>query len=64
MASFFWHPDVMNPNLDYYARHPGHYDTVGGKNTLIKIVEGLKEMGYVFRSIADCDLFPRAECQR
>lgn len=63
-ASFFWHPDVMNPKLDYYVRHPGHFDTQGGKHTLIKIIEGLKALGYSFKSIGDCELFPRAECAK
>lgn len=61
-ASFFWHPDVASENLPYYQTHPGHYEREGGKNTLIRLVRGLKELGYEFKSVGDCKLFPRDDC--
>jgi len=63
-ASFFWHPDLANPELPYYKSHPGHYEKVGGRKTLTRIVEGIRALGYEFQSISDCKLFPRAECSK
>lgn len=62
-ASFFWHSDLLNEELVYYKQNPESYETVGGKNTLIRVVQGLKEMGYQFRSVSDCKLFPQAGCK-
>ncbi len=63
MASFFWHPVLLNKEDIYYREVEGSYDKVGGTASLITIIEGLKELGYEFRSIADCDLFPRKDCK-
>ena len=63
-ASFFWHPDVANPKLPYYVRHPGHYESEGGKHTLQRLIYGLRDLGYEFKSIADCSLFPQSSCDK
>jgi uncharacterized protein YdaL len=57
-ASFFWHPDLVSPSLLYYEQHPGNFKTEGGRNTLIKTVEAIQQLGYQFRSIDDRSLFP------
>ncbi len=64
VASFFWHVDLLSPTLPYYQMNPGNYETEGGRNTLITVVQGLKELGYEFGSIGDCRLFPRSDCLR
>ena len=64
MASFFWHPALLDDSNAYYKEAPGSYDTVGGKKTLTTLIEGLKELGYQFRSISDCDLFPSKTCKK
>lgn len=51
IASFFWHPDNLDRELPYYRTHPGNYETEGGPNSLIKIIDALQELGYVFKSI-------------
>jgi uncharacterized protein YdaL len=63
-ASFFWHPDIANPKLPYYERHPGHYESIGGKNSLKTLIRGLKALGYEFKSISDCSLFPQENCKQ
>ncbi|MBF0315839.1 MAG: DUF2334 domain-containing protein [Oligoflexia bacterium] len=63
VASFFWHPSVLNGNGLYYLDSPGSYEAMNnGKKTLTEIIEGLQKMGYVFASISDCKLFPRSNC--
>jgi uncharacterized protein YdaL len=62
VASFFWHPMLLDPKSVYYVEVPGSYDSIGGLKTLKRLVEGLKGLGYEFRSILDCSVFPRKEC--
>jgi len=64
-ASFFWHPSLLDPKARYYEENPGSYkETDGGKNTLRETIEGIKALGYEFKSISDCKLFPRADCSK
>ncbi len=63
MASFFWHPELLSRNNSYYLERPESYETIGDKFTLIQTIEGLKALGYRFRSIGDCELFPRLKCR-
>jgi uncharacterized protein YdaL len=62
VASFFWHPMLLDPKAVYYVEVPGSYDSIGGIKTLVRLVEGLKGLGYEFKSILDCSVFPRKEC--
>lgn len=62
-ASFFWHPDLVSENLPYYVRHPGSYEREGGQNTLRTMVDGLRSLGYEFKNVADCNLFPQEGCR-
>ncbi len=62
MASFFWHPILLNQDNRYYQEKPGSFEQLGGTQTLIQMVEGLKALGYEFKSISDCKLFPRRAC--
>ena len=64
MASFFWHPTLLDRFMPYYEEVPGSFEKIGGTKTLTKIVDGLREMGYEFKSIADCDLFPSRTCKK
>lgn len=58
MASFFWHPHMLNPKARYYQEVPGSYEKIGGKNSLRLVIKGLKELGYTFKSIEDKTIFP------
>ena len=58
MASFFWHPHMLNPLSRYYQEVPGSFEKIGGKNSLRIVVKGLKELGYTFKSIDDKTIFP------
>jgi uncharacterized protein YdaL len=63
-ASFFWHATLLSPGLPYYQQHPDEYAELDqGKETLRRIIYGLREMGYEFKSISDCKLFPQTACQ-
>ena len=62
MASFFWHPLLLDPKGAYYLEVPGSFDSIGGIHTLERLVEGLQALGYQFTSIKDCRYFPRKEC--
>ena len=62
VASFFWHPMLLDPKSIYYVEVPGSYDSIGGIKTLKSLVEGLKGLGYEFKSILDCSIFPRRGC--
>jgi uncharacterized protein YdaL len=63
VASFFWHPMLLDPKGTYYAQVPGSYDSYGGIKSLSSVVEGLKALGYQFASISDCRWFPRKNCK-
>jgi uncharacterized protein YdaL len=63
MASFFWHPQLLEPRSRYYRENPGSWDEMGGKKSLTQVVEGLKDLGYEFVSINDCSLFPHEGCR-
>ena len=58
MASFFWHPHMLNPKARYYQEVPGSYEQIGGKNSLRLVIQGLKDLGYTFKSIEDQSIFP------
>ena len=62
IASFFWHPQLLEPRSRYYRENPGSWEQMGGKKSLTRVVEGLKDLGYEFVSINDCSLFPREGC--
>ena len=62
MASFFWHPMLLDPKSVYYQELPGTFDTIGGIHTLETLVKGLRALGYEFASISDCRYFPRKDC--
>lgn len=63
-ASFFWHPLLLDPKARYYEENPGAYiETDGGRDTLRKTIQGIKALGYEFKSISDCELFPRSDCR-
>ena len=62
MASFFWHPLLLDPKGAYYLEVPGSFDSIGGIHTLERLVQGLQELGYQFASITDCRYFPRKNC--
>jgi uncharacterized protein YdaL len=57
-ASFFWHPDLLYPELVYYQQHPENFDTEGGEHTLEAMIQGIQNLGYVFKSIGDRSIFP------
>jgi hypothetical protein len=59
VASFFWHPQLLNPNSRYYIENPGSYEAIGGKKTLTALIDGIQALGYEFVSIGDNSLFPR-----
>jgi len=63
MASFFWHPHMLNPKGRYYQEVPGSYEKIGGKNSLRLVIKGLKELGYTFKSIEDQSIFPEEHLQ-
>lgn len=58
VASFFWHPHMLNQNSRYYQQVPGSFEKIGGKNSLRLVIKGLKELGYIFKSIDDKTIFP------
>lgn len=58
IASFFWHPQLLERNARYYREVPGSYEQIGGKKSLTLVVEGLKKLGYTFISIDDKKYFP------
>lgn len=58
IPSFFWHPHVFNRRARYYQEVPGSYETIGGKNSLRIIIEGIQALGYTFKSIEDKQYFP------
>ena len=64
VASFFWHPSLIEPDHIYYKIVPGSFDAIGGKQTLTKIITALKEMGYQFVSTSDCNIFPQQSCKK
>lgn len=64
MASFFWHPQLLNEQARYYLERPESYDEMGGQNSLKTIIKGLKDMGYKFISISDCKHFPQQGCRK
>lgn len=59
VASFFWHPQLLNPKSRYYVENPGSFERIGGKKTLTTVVKGLEDLGYEFISISDDHFFPR-----
>jgi len=61
-ASFYWHPDLLDKNNRYFQEHPGSYEKMGGKQSLQMVIRELKNLGYVFKSVYDCKLFPRSTC--
>lgn len=61
VASFFWHPQLLNPKSRYYQEVPGSYDAIGGKKSLELVINGLRDLGYEFKSIEDKSLFPLEE---
>ena len=58
VASFFWHPLLIDPVNVYYQQHPGSYQSIGGKKSLSRVIDGLRDLGYVFKSTNDKSLFP------
>lgn len=58
VASFFWHPQNLNSSSRYYQEVPGSYEAYGGKKSLELVINGLKKLGYEFKSIEDRTLFP------
>ncbi len=62
MASFFWHPILLDQNSVYYREVPGSFEARGGLKTLDALIRGLKSLGYEFGSIGDCRWFPRRDC--
>jgi uncharacterized protein YdaL len=64
VASFFWHPDLLNRGLRYYQAHPGNFENEGGYKSIRTIVEGIQALGYEFKSISDCSIFPRDDCKK
>lgn len=58
VASFFWHPLVLDRNNVYYQQNPGSYEKMGGMKSLSLVIDGLRELGYVFKSTSDKTLFP------
>lgn len=61
VASFFWHPQLLNAKSRYYQEVPGSFELIGGKQSLILVIEGLKKLGYEFKSIEDKTYFPDEE---
>lgn len=61
VASFFWHPQLLNPKSRYYQEVPGSYEAIGGKKSLSLVIDGLKDLGYEFKSIEDKTYFPDEE---
>jgi uncharacterized protein YdaL len=62
-ASFFWHPSLLDPKARFYEENPESYlELDQGRDTLRLLVEGIKDLGYEFKSISDCELFPRRDC--
>lgn len=58
VASFFWHPQLLDENFRYYREVPNSFETIGGKNSLRIVVEGIKKLGYEFVSIENKEFFP------
>jgi len=58
VASFFWHPQLLDGRFRYYQETPVSFDTIGGKNSLRLVVEGIQKLGYEFVSIEDQQHFP------
>lgn len=58
VASFFWHPQLLDERFRYYKEVPDSYETYGGKNSLRLVVEGIQKLGYEFVSIDNQDYFP------
>jgi len=58
IASFFWHPQLLDQNFRYYREVPNSYESIGGKNSLRLVVEGIKDLGYEFVSINNKEFFP------
>lgn len=58
VASFFWHPQLLNERSRYYQEDPGSYERIGGKKSLSIVVNGLKDLGYKFISIDNKHYFP------
>lgn len=58
IPSFFWHPQLLDKNFRYYKEVPGSFETIGGKNSLRLVVEGIQELGFTFKSIEDKQFFP------
>ncbi len=63
MASFFWHPILLDPTSVYYREVPGSFEARGGLKTLETLIGGLRDLGYEFGSIGDCRWFPRNDCK-
>ena len=63
IASFFWHPELMGQKAIYYQTNPGSYAAIGGRKTMITVIEGLKALGYQFISTGDCNIFPHRGCE-
>lgn len=61
VASFFWHPQLLNPKSRYYQEVPGSFESIGGKKSLSLVIDGLKDLGYEFKSIEDKTYFPTEE---
>lgn len=59
VASFFWHPQLLNRNSRFYLENPGSWERIGGKKSLTNVIDGLKDLGYKFISVNDEDYFPR-----
>lgn len=58
VASFFWHPQLLDENFRYYREVPNSYESIGGKNSLRLVVDGIKDLGYEFVSINNEEFFP------
>lgn len=58
VASFFWHPLVLDSKNVYYQENPGSFEAFGGKKSLSLVINGLRDLGYVFKSTNDKKLFP------
>ncbi|MGE3609127.1 MAG: DUF2334 domain-containing protein [Bacteriovoracaceae bacterium] len=59
VASFFWHPQLLERRSRYYLEVPGSFEKFGGKKSLTLVIDGLKKLGYEFKSISDTSLFPK-----
>jgi uncharacterized protein YdaL len=58
VASFFWHPQLLNARSRYYQEVPGSYAQIGGERSLTLVIDGLRKLGYTFKSIEDQEYFP------